>query len=138
MIYLLDTNAVIAILNNNPAAVRGRLRRAMGRGSTIATSSIVLYELWYGVARSRRKKENAERLQAFMSGAIRIMPFQEDDAAVAGELRADLEAIGKPIGPHDLLIAAQAMRARATLVTANAAEFGRVRGLTWRNWAAAA
>lgn len=135
MIYLLDTNAVIAVLNNNPATVRGRLKRAMARGSTIATSSVVLYELWYGVARSRRKKENAERLQAFMSGAVRILPFQEDDAAVAGELRADLEAIGKPIGPYDLLIAAQALRARATLITANSVEFGSVRGLAWRNWA---
>ena len=135
MIYLLDTNAVIAVLNNNPPAVRNRLRRAFARGSTIATSSVVLYVLWYGVARSKRQKENAERLRAFLSGAIRVIAFEEDDAAVAGELRAALEAKGTPIGPYDLLIAAQALRSRATLVTANVAEFSRVRGLTWRNWA---
>jgi tRNA(fMet)-specific endonuclease VapC len=136
MVYLLDTNAVIAILNNRPPAVRGRLRRALARGSAIATSSVVLYELWYGVARSQHKKENADRLRAFLAGAVRVLPFQEDDAAVAGELRAELESKGKPIGPYDLLIAAQALRSRATLVSANTGEFSRVRGLAWRNWAA--
>jgi len=136
MVYLLDTNAVIAILNNRPPSVRSRLRRALARGSAIATSSVVLYELWYGVARSQHKKENADRLRAFLAGAVRVLPFQEDDAAVAGELRADLESKGKPIGPYDLLIAAQALRSRATLITANAGEFSRVRGLAWRNWAA--
>jgi tRNA(fMet)-specific endonuclease VapC len=136
MVYLLDTNAVIAILNNRPPSVRGRLRRALARGSAIATSSVVLYELWYGVARSQHKKENADRLRAFLAGAVRVLPFQEDDAAVAGELRAELESKGKPIGPYDLLIAAQALRSRATLVSANTGVFSRVRGLAWRNWAA--
>jgi tRNA(fMet)-specific endonuclease VapC len=136
MVYLLDTNAVIAILNNRPPSVRGRLRRALARGSAIATSSVVLSELWYGVARSQHKKENADRLRAFLAGAVRVLPFQEDDAAVAGELRAELESKGKPIGPYDLLIAAQALRSRATLVSANTGEFSRVRGLAWRNWAA--
>ncbi|MFM9843432.1 MAG: type II toxin-antitoxin system VapC family toxin [Dongiaceae bacterium] len=136
MVYLLDTNAVIAILNNRPLSVRSHLRRALARGSAIVTSSVVLYELWYGVARSQHKKENADRLRAFLAGAVRVLPFQEDDAAVAGELRAELESKGKPIGPYDLLIAAQALRSRATLVSANTGEFSQVRGLAWRNWAA--
>ena len=56
-------------------------------------------------------------------------------AVVAGDLRATLEAAGTPIGPYDLLIAAQALRADATLVTANVKEFGRVAGLRWQDWA---
>jgi tRNA(fMet)-specific endonuclease VapC len=65
-----------------------------------------------------------------------VVAFDEEDAAAAGELRATLEAAGTPIGPYDLLIAAQAMRTRATLVTANVSEFERVGGLVWEDWTA--
>ncbi len=54
------------------------------------------------------------------------------------KLRATLEAAGTPIGPYDLLIAAQAFRTGATLVTANLSEFARVRGLAWQDWTAKA
>lgn len=134
MNYFLDTNAVIAILKNRPASVRARLRRAISRGGAITVSSVVLYELWYGVARSERRRENAERLRIFLSGNIDIASFDEEDAAAAGELRAALEMAGSPIGPYDLLIAAQALRNKATVVTANVSEFARVRGLAWQDW----
>jgi tRNA(fMet)-specific endonuclease VapC len=134
--YLLDTNAVIALLKDEPAVFRKRLRRAVSRGAAIAVSSIVLYELWYGVARSARRRENAERLRVFLSGGIEVSAFDEEDAKTAGDLRATLEAAGTPIGPYDLLIAAQALRTGATLVTANVAEFTRVPGLQWQDWSA--
>jgi tRNA(fMet)-specific endonuclease VapC len=60
--------------------------------------------------------------------------FEERDAAIAGDLRASLEASGTVIGPYDLLIAAQALRTDATLVTANTSEFARVPGLMWEDW----
>jgi len=132
--YLLDTNAVIALLKDEPAIFRKRLRRTVSRGAAIAVSSIVLYELWYGVARSARRRENAERLRVFLSGGIEVSAFDEEDAKTAGELRATLEGAGTPIGPYDLLIAAQALRTGATLVTANLAEFTRVPGLQWQDW----
>jgi tRNA(fMet)-specific endonuclease VapC len=135
MTYFLDTNAVIALMKNQPG-FRKRLRRLGKRGASIAVSSVVLFELWYGVALSKRSKETAERLRIFLSGSINVVPFVEEDAKIAGELRGDLRAVGKPIGPYDLLIAAQALRWRATLVTANVSEFGRVRGLLVQNWAA--
>lgn len=134
MNYLLDTNAVIALLKNRPGIVRKRLRRVGVKGASVAVSSVVLFELWYGVARSERRRENAERLRVFLSGSINVVPFEEDDAVTAGELRAGLEAAGTPIGPYDLLIAAQALRIGATLVTANVSEFARVRGLVWQDW----
>jgi len=136
--YLLDTNAVIALLKDEPAIFRKRLRRTVSRGAAIAVSSIVLYELWYGVARSARRRENAERLRVFLSGGIEVSAFDEEDAKTAGELRATLEGAGTPIGPYDLLIAAQALRTGATLVTANVAEFTRVPGLQWQDWSAKA
>ena len=138
MNYLLDTNAVIALLKNQPSAVRNRLRRVVSRGVSIAVSTVVLYELWYGVARSQRRRENAERLRVFLSGNIEIVPFDEEDAAAAGDLRAALETAGTPIGPYDVLIAAQALRNRTTLVTANVSEFARVPGLVWQDWTAGA
>ena len=67
MRYLLDTNAVIALLKNEPAIFRKRLRRAVTKGAVIGVSSIVLYELWYGVARKRAPPENAERLRVLLS-----------------------------------------------------------------------
>jgi tRNA(fMet)-specific endonuclease VapC len=136
--YLLDTNAVIALLKDEPAIFRKRLRRAVSRGAAIAVSSIVLYELWYGVARSARRRENAERLRVFLSGGIEVSTFDEEDARTAGDLRATLEGAGTPIGPYDLLIAAQALRTGATLVTANVAEFTRVPSLQWQDWSAKA
>jgi tRNA(fMet)-specific endonuclease VapC len=132
--YLLDTNAVIALLKNEPPRVRARLRRAVSENALVTISSVVLFELWYGVARSEHRQENTERLRAFLSGNISVMPFEEKDAAIAGALRATLEAGGTPIGPYDLLIAAHALRASATLVTANVSEFARVTGLAWQDW----
>ena len=134
----LHTNAVIAILKNQPAGVRRRLRRAVSKGTAIAVSSVVLFELWYGVARSARRRENAERLRTFLSGTVDVLPLDDDDALEAGTLRAALQEAGTPIGPYDLLIAAQALRRGATLVTANTREFARVRGLKQQDWAATA
>jgi tRNA(fMet)-specific endonuclease VapC len=136
--YLLDTNAVIALLTDRPGGVRPRLRRAVSSGASIAVSSIVLFELWYGVARSERRAENAERLRIFLSGNVDVLSFDAEDAVTAGDLRATLQAAGTPIGPYDTLIAAQALRGRATLVTANVSEFARVRDLAWQDWTAAA
>jgi len=136
--YLLDTNAVIALLKNQPAELRDRLRRAVSGGASIAVSSVVLYELWYGVARSERRRENAQRLRIFLSGNIDLIPFDEEDAVAAGDLRAALEAAEKPIGPYDLVIAAQALRSGATLVTANVSEFACVPGLARQDWTAKA
>src|SRR5260370_20205093 len=108
-----------------------RFRRAGSRVVPIAISSVVLYELWYGVARSERRRENTERLRIFLSGDVGVVPFDEEDAAAAGELRATLESAGKAIGPYDLLIAAQALGGGGTLGTANISRFSRVRGIYW-------
>ena len=68
MSYLLDTNAVIALLQNEPAIFRKRRRRAVAKGAAIAVSSIMLYELWYGVARSVRRRENGATPSVLVGG----------------------------------------------------------------------
>jgi len=93
-----------------------------------------LFELWYGVAKSARPKVNTERLATFMGGPIEIIDFSLEDADNAGRIRAALEVSGRPIGAYDVLIAGQAQRLGATLVTANAAEFSRIKALRLRDW----
>ena len=136
MIYLLDTNACIAIINGRPPLVRERFEAALGLEADMSVSSVVVFELWYGVGKSRHQARNADRLQTFLGAPLEILGFDDEDGRIAGLERARLEAAGTPIGPYDLLIAGQALRHRRTLVTANVGEFSRVRGLAWEDWAA--
>lgn len=134
--YLLDTNACIALINGAEINVRRRFKRAVARESVILLSSIVAFELWYGVAKSQRKDSNTQRLETFLGGPLEWTLFDEDDARAAGTVRAELEAVGRPVGAYDVLLAGQARRRGATLVTSNTKEFARVQGLRWEDWAA--
>jgi tRNA(fMet)-specific endonuclease VapC len=131
----LDTNAVIALLNDRTSRVRTRLDAAITLGRALVISSIVLFELRYGAAKSAQPKRNAQRITDFLSGPIEVLPFEPADAEEAGDIRAALERSGMPIGPYDVLIAAQARRRDALLVTANEREFARVPGLRFEDWA---
>jgi tRNA(fMet)-specific endonuclease VapC len=131
----LDTNVVIAVLKQRPAPLLERFTRELAQG-TLALSTIVLFELYYGIANSSRRKENSDRLAVFLQAPIAMLSFEPEDAEEAGTLRAELRRAGTPIGPYDLLIAAQARRRGAVLVTANATEFARVPGLMMEDWLA--
>lgn len=135
MDYLLDTNACIALINGTPAPVRENMRRAIDSGAQVFTSSIVLFELWYGAAKSSRPEANAQRVSVFLSGPVTVLAFDDSDSRTAGSIRAALEVSGRPIGAYDLLIAGQAMARELILVTANVKEFSRVKGLKWVEWA---
>jgi tRNA(fMet)-specific endonuclease VapC len=132
--YSLDTNACIALINGVSPAVRQRFVRAVAAQETIYLSSIVFFELWYGVQNSSKIDENTLSLRRFVDGRIQLLPFESGDAEVAGKLRFHLKAAGRPIGPYDLLIAAQAKARGMTLVTHNTREFGRIFGLTIEDW----
>lgn len=134
MDYLLDTNACIALMSPTTNAVQTRFTRASHRGSHFYTSSIVAFELWYGAFKSARLADNTKRCEAFFAGPIELLAFHDADAKIAGEIRAELERAGKPIGAYDLLVAAQAKRHGLTVVTANVSEFSRVKGLLWEDW----
>ena len=134
--YLLDTNACIALINGTEINVRRRFKRAVARESVILLSSIVAFEVWYGVAKSQRKDTNTQRLETFLGGPLEWALFDEDDARAAGTVRAELERVGRPVGAYDVLLAGQARRRGATLVTSNTKEFARVQGLKWEDWAA--
>lgn len=130
----LDTNAIIVSLNDPNSVVRARINQARDNGVPIAVPAIVMFELWFGAAKSRYRERNVQRLVDFLTGPLHVLSFDADDAREAGDIRAVLAKAGRPIGPYDILIAAQARRRGATLVTANEREFARVPGLKTEDW----
>ncbi len=132
--YTLDTNACIALINGSSVPVRRRFKETLAGGSVVCVSTVALHELWYGVSKSARRDYNTERMQAFLSGPVRVVAFDDADARAAGEVRALLEQERRPIGAYDALLAGQAVRRGFTLVTANVREFERVDDLMWEDW----
>ena len=136
MIHL-DTNVAIALLNNSQPQVRARFDAARAAGTPFSLSIFVYHELMYGAAASQRRKANEDKIALFIaSGNISLLSFEAADALEAADIRAYLKRTARPIGPYDVLIAAQARRAGTTLVTANTSEFSRVPGLIVTDWAA--
>jgi tRNA(fMet)-specific endonuclease VapC len=132
----LDTKLAIALLNGQKA-VRKRFDAARAAGSSLGLSMIVYHELMVGAAHSERRRENEEKIALFIAaGGLAVLPFDEADAREAAEIRAHLRRRATPIGPYDVLIAGQARRSGASLVTANNREFARVPSLIVTDWAA--
>lgn len=132
----LDTNIVIGAINGRTPAIRARLAEQMALGADIVVPVIAFYEMRYGCAKSDRRDQSERLLEVFLASGIRVLAFEPEDARHAGDIRAFLEIRGTPIGPYDVLIAAQARRHGAVLVTVNSREFERVPGLIVTNWAA--
>lgn len=129
-LYMLDTNIVSDLVRNPQGPV---MRHIVRVGSeAVCVSIITAAELRYGCARKGSAKLLAN-VEAIL-GSIRVLALEVPADAAYGGIRSELEAAGKPIGPNDLLIAAHAYAHRAVLVTANTAEFSRVRGLEIENW----
>ncbi len=132
MLYMLDTNICIYIINNKSEMVIDRLKAKMDHRITL--SSITLSELEYGVQKSNRREKNALNLLCFLA-PFEIIPYKQNAARKYGIIRAELEKRGTIIGGMDMLIAAHALALDAILVTNNEKEFQRVPGLKLENWA---
>lgn len=131
--FLLDTNICIVAMNNPAGRTRARMLEEEGKRRPIFVSAVSVFELAYGAHKSARVDHNLEKLRAFLEPVSQIA-VDPDDAATAGEVRADLERKGRPIGAYDYMIAAQALRRGWTLVTDNEGEFRRVPSLKIENW----
>ena len=129
MRYLLDANAVIALLNDTTSPIARRVRRHSPRD--IGVSVVVIHELYYGAFKSQRVEKNVSRVDALQ---FPVVEFDQEDARQAGKIRALLASKGTPIGPYDVLIAGQAKARNLTLVTHNTTEFLRVSGLKVEDW----
>ena len=131
MKFLLDTNICIYIINARPQRVLDRFLRYSV--SDIGISSVTAAELAFGVAKSRSAK-NRVALETFLL-PLNVAPFDLAAAFAYGDLRAELERRGQPIGPLDLQIAAHAISLGTILITNNEREFRRVPSLKVQNWA---
>jgi tRNA(fMet)-specific endonuclease VapC len=133
MKYLLDTNICIYVIRHKPASVLARFNEhAVG---DIGISTITVSEMSYGVQKSSRIEQNEQALLQFLAPLI-IAEFDFAAALAYGQVRAELESRGTPIGSLDTLIAAHARALGATVVTNNVREFSRVSGLRVENWVA--
>lgn len=131
MKYLLDTNTCIYIINKKPPSAINHIRSK--QPDEVSVSTITIAELEYGVYRSKHADQNRIASLEFLV-PFAILDFDHRAAAVYGSIRATLERKGTPIGPMDLLLAAQAMSQQLILVTNNEREFRRVAGLNIENW----
>ena len=131
MKYMLDTNICIYIIKHQPENV---IRKFMEHNQDdICISAITYAELAYGVEKSQAREKNRIALMVLLS-EIQILPFDDLAAQIYGEVKADLQKKGTPIGPMDTLIAAHAKALNLTLVTNNTKEFARVEGLELEDW----
>lgn len=128
--YMLDTNICIYVIKNYPPKLRERFNRL---AEQLCLSSISLGELYYGAEKSARRLENLQAVEHF-SARLEVLPFSVKAAANYGQIRAELERLGKPVGSHDMLIGAHARAEGLIVVTNNLREFKRVPGLRAENW----
>ena len=128
--YLLDTNIISDLIRRPRGAVATRIAE-VGENS-VCTNIVVAAELRYGAAKSD-SKQLFERVGLLLS-ALEILPLEPPADQHYAEVRHHLTRQGTPIGPNDLLIAAHALAADLTLVTANRREFARVPCLRVENW----
>lgn len=129
---ILDSNTISYYFRGDPHVVPHLQAQ---RPQDVAVPAIVEYELRYGLLRLPPDIA-APRLAALTTLLLPMqkLPFDSECADHAARIRAMLEAAGNPVGPHDILIAATALRHGAVLITRNVREFSRVPGLQWINW----
>ena len=130
---MLDTNLCIRVLRDRPPALRPRFN---AEADVLSISTVVLTELMCGAEKSRKPVENRQEVLRFAAG-LEVLPFDDQAAAHAAEIRAALDRRGQMIGGYDVLIAGHARSRGLIVVTGNLGEFTRVEGLRSEDWLAA-
>lgn len=128
--YMLDTSVCIYVIKNYPPNLRERFNRL---AEQLCMSSITLAELVHGAEKSARRLENLQAVEQF-SARLEVLPFPPKAAVHYGQIRVDVERVGKPVGPLDMLIGAHARAEGLTIVTSNVNEFRRLPGVRVENW----
>ena len=131
MRYLLDTNACIVYLNQADSGIRSKIQKMHPK--EIFLCSVVKSELIFGAMKSQRVEKNLQKLEVFFSN-LQSIPFDDRAAEVFGDIRADLQKKGTPIGPYDLQIASIALVNDLILITHNTGEFERINNLKLEDW----
>ena len=130
--YLLDTDICIFLIRNTFPHLKERIMKC--DPEQVSLSAVTVAELEYGVSKSQNRERNREALLNFCADFGNILDFSNADTEAYGIIRAYLEKIGKPIGPYDIQIAAQAMARGLTVVTHNVGEFSRIPWIKVEDW----
>ncbi|MCW2856473.1 MAG: vapC [Marmoricola sp.] len=128
--HLVDSDAVIQALRGPGPALAQKLRE---HGGGLAVSAVTVTELTYGALRAPLRDDALDAVEEFLDSVV-VLEIDRRAGRVAGAVRAELAALGTPIGPYDVLIAGQARAEGLILATGNVREFRRVKGLQVENW----
>ncbi len=123
--YMLDTN-----IKDRPTGLRERFNSLADQ---LCISAVTLGEMIYGAEKSTRPVENLLVVEQF-AARLDVLPFAEKAAAHYGQLRAELERAGQPVGAYDMMIGGHARSEGLILVSNNPREFRRMKGLRIENW----
>lgn len=129
-LYLPDTNALSVFLRGGDAPLTARMVQEFPH---LRLSALVVAEREFGILQHAAGQRYRSRFEQLVT-TLPVEPFTRADAAHYARIRASLEKRGQGIGPIDTLIAAQALRLGAIIVTRNVREFSRVPGLECENW----
>jgi len=124
---VLDTNFMIYLLRNKAAAEEADYY------SNPKTTTITLFELYYGANRSAKRKEGIKDINSLLK-SVDILEFDKHAAAKAGEIQAMLKNSGDIIELQDVQIAGIVMSRNEELVTNNIKHFRRIPGLKYSSW----
>lgn len=128
--YVLDTNTLIYFFKGQGKVAEYLLNTSP---QDIALPAIVQYEIETGIAKSEAPSHRREQFREVLE-LITVLPFDSNAAIRSAEVRAELEKMGKPIGPYDILIAGTVLAYNAVLVTHNTREFNRIHHLQIVDW----
>jgi tRNA(fMet)-specific endonuclease VapC len=130
LVYMLDTNICIYVMKTYPPDLRDKFNAL---AEQLCISSITLGELHYGAEKSARRVDNLMAIEQFVA-RLEVLSFGGKAAAHYGQLRAELERMGAPCGPHDMQIGGHARSEGLIIVTNNMREFARMPGVRAENW----
>jgi tRNA(fMet)-specific endonuclease VapC len=128
--YMIDTSICIQVIKTYPPEL---LERFNTLAEQLCISVITLGELHYGAEKSARRLKNLQAIEHF-SARLEVLPFSPGAAIHYGQVRAELERAGTPVGTHDMFIGAHARSEGLIVVTNNRREFDRMPGLRVENW----
>ena len=128
--YMLDTNIAIYVIKRKPITA---LEKFNQHASQMCVSSITVAELIHGAEKSQNRQQAFAVVEDFLS-RLSVLDYDYSAAGHYGDIRANLERKGTPIGVNDLHIAGHARSSGMILVSNNLREFERVEGLRLDNW----